>query len=201
MKRKFTVLKIIIGVFFVIVAATQKMDAGPTIIALVIAAALIAWGVVPLLKQKKAAVAEPTQAAQSEKYRFSVAGLFYREDALHSVAQRHKDFGLSDADFIALHEGGRAVFEYKLKRGSAVTLVPEPTNEHDPHAIKVCVDGVHVGYVPASETDAVRQCMAADWYVRGWLSGGASKRVENGAVIIKSSELVMYVEISPKMEV
>lgn len=201
MKKRFSVLKIVIGVFFVIVAATQKMDAGPTIIALVIAAALIAWGVVPLFRQKKAVVAAPTQAAQSEKCRFSVAGLYYREDALRSVAQRHKDFGLSDADFIARHEGGRAVFEYKLKRGSTVTLVPEPTNEHDPNAIKVCVDGVHVGYVPASETDEVRQRMVADWYVRGWLSGGASKRVENGAVVTKSSDLIMYVEISPKMEV
>lgn len=27
-------------------------------------------------------------------------------------------------------------------------LQPEPTNQHDPHAVKVLHDGFHVGYVP-----------------------------------------------------
>jgi hypothetical protein len=38
---------------------------------------------------------------------------------------------------------------YKLLVGSNLTLVPEPTNESDPNAIKVCShDGSLVGYIP-----------------------------------------------------
>ena len=41
------------------------------------------------------------------------------------------------------------------------TLVAEPTNKHDPNAIKIIAfDGRHLGYIPADETDAVRQFLS-----------------------------------------
>ena len=41
------------------------------------------------------------------------------------------------------------------------TLVAEPTNKHDPNAIKIITfDGRHLGYIPADETDAVRQFLS-----------------------------------------
>lgn len=41
------------------------------------------------------------------------------------------------------------------------TLVAEPTNKHDPNAIKIIAfDGRHLGYIPAEETDAVRQFLS-----------------------------------------
>jgi hypothetical protein len=37
-------------------------------------------------------------------------------------------------------------------------LMPEPKNPNDPKAIKIMTeDGVHVGYIPAYETDNVRE--------------------------------------------
>ena len=139
--------------------------------------------------------AEPPKKARPAKYRFFVAGLYYREDALLSVAQRHADFGLSDADFAEKHEGGRPVYEYRLKRGSEVSLVPEPTNEHDPNAIAVYINGKQVGYVPADETEEVRQYLAAPYSVRAWISGGASKCVQGGRVVTKASQMDVEVEI------
>lgn len=35
-----------------------------------------------------------------------------------------------------------------LKEGDTVELVKEPENLYDKHAVKVCVKGVHVGYIP-----------------------------------------------------
>ena len=35
-----------------------------------------------------------------------------------------------------------------LKEGDTVNLVREPENPHDNHAVKVCVKGIHVGYIP-----------------------------------------------------
>ena len=41
------------------------------------------------------------------------------------------------------------------------TLIAEPTNKHDPNAIKIIsFDGRHLGYIPADETDAVRQFLS-----------------------------------------
>ena len=41
------------------------------------------------------------------------------------------------------------------------TLIAEPNNKHDPNAIKiVSFDGRHLGYIPADETDAVRQFLS-----------------------------------------
>jgi HIRAN domain len=46
--------------------------------------------------------------------------------------------------------------------GKRLALVPEPDNEHDPHAIGVWDAGrrVHAGYVPA---DVARELDPADW--------------------------------------
>jgi len=142
-----------------------------------------------------------TKNAESrQKMQFAVAGLFHRMDAFYEIAQRHRDFGLSDADFIAKHDNGRGVYEYRIKRGADVSLVPEPTNPHDRNAIAVYVDGKQLGYVPAELTADVRRMMARDYAARAYVSGGARKRVADGRVITDSYDLTLNVEIGPPDE-
>ena len=46
-------------------------------------------------------------------------------------------------------------------------LVPEPKNEFDPNAIKVvAIDGHHIGYIPAEQTDFVRSLTANEFPYR-----------------------------------
>ena len=46
-------------------------------------------------------------------------------------------------------------------------LVPEPKNEFDPNAIKiVAIDGHHLGYIPAEQTDFVRSLTANEFPYR-----------------------------------
>ena len=40
-----------------------------------------------------------------------------------------------------------------------VSLVPEPDNEYDPNAIRVLLNGVHVGYVPKDKTAEVKSIL------------------------------------------
>jgi len=47
------------------------------------------------------------------------------------------------------------------------TLAPEPSNRHDPDAIKVMIDGVAVGYVPADLTEDFRDAVKAVAAKRG----------------------------------
>lgn len=44
-------------------------------------------------------------------------------------------------------------------------LVPEPTNPHDPNAIRIeLADGTHVGYIPANQTSEAAQLIKAQAY-------------------------------------
>ena len=45
------------------------------------------------------------------------------------------------------------------QREHPVELVEEPTNKHDPNAIKVVVDGKHIGYVPAKYCKKVKDIL------------------------------------------
>ena len=59
-----------------------------------------------------------------------------------------------------------------LQPGHAVMLVREPTNEHDPNAVAVWVDGRRVGYVPKKQNVALAQFIdqaGADTIVNGAL--------------------------------
>jgi len=69
-------------------------------------------------------------------YNYDVVGESFRRDGLLALVRSHKAF-----------ETGEIY-------GSA-TLELEPTNEFDPTAVKVVVEGVHVGYIPKFDSLAV----------------------------------------------
>jgi len=50
-----------------------------------------------------------------------------------------------------------------IAEGETVTLEPEPSNPHDPNAIKVIQDstGACIGYVPREATQAIREALEA----------------------------------------
>ena len=45
------------------------------------------------------------------------------------------------------------------QREHQLELVEEPTNKYDPNAIKVIVDGKHIGYVPAKKCKKVKNIL------------------------------------------
>ena len=50
----------------------------------------------------------------------------------------------------------------RLKKGDPLTLVPEPDNKYDRHAVKVMTDeGIFLGYVPAIFSPEVAGAIAA----------------------------------------
>ena len=48
-----------------------------------------------------------------------------------------------------------------VQHGDAVVLEPEPDNTFDPNAIKVLKKGIHVGYVPRTQTEALLEGVKA----------------------------------------
>lgn len=83
-------------------------------------------------------LSRPSAPGERVTYNAQVAGAHYRAEAVQAIAQRHGARGEAI---------GNVIFR--------VLLVPEPTNEHDPNAIRVldATTGAHLGYVPVRSQD------------------------------------------------
>ena len=71
-------------------------------------------------------------------YNYDVVGESFQRDHLMALVRSHNAFSVGEI------------------YGTA-TLEPEPTNEFDPTAVKVVVEGVQVGYIPKFDSPAVTQ--------------------------------------------
>ncbi|CAN2189258.1 hypothetical protein MCELANE86_00503 [Candidatus Nanopelagicaceae bacterium] len=71
-------------------------------------------------------------------YNYDVVGESFQRDHLMALVRSHNAFSVGEIYGIA-------------------TLEPEPTNEFDPTAVKVVVEGVQVGYIPKFDSPAVTQ--------------------------------------------
>ena len=113
-------------------------------------------------------------------YRFTVAGLFYRMDAVYAIAERNGAYWLADADLCCSDEAmpGRRIYEYRQELPDPV-LMREPDNPHDPNAIAVYIKAWHVGYVPADLTAEVGGIMRGKYTATARLSGGRWKAVDD----------------------
>lgn len=96
----------------------------------------------------KPSVVEPVAAPSTKKVSHSVAGTSYRQKELQAMGGINPDYALDKRGILKRWPGGATVYEYTFAPKQA-ELVPEPENPHDPKAIKVLVDGVHVGYIKA----------------------------------------------------
>lgn len=96
------------------------------------------------------------------------------------------------------------IYEYSFNP-SSVLLVPEPENEHDPNAIKVIIDNVHVGYIKKGSCSHIKKLISscAISSISAMIIGGRSKYVHctddagsNESYIIDKSETDFRVEIT-----
>jgi hypothetical protein len=71
-------------------------------------------------------------------YNYDVVGESFQRDHLMSLVRSHNAFSIGEIYGIAI-------------------LEPEPTNEFDPTAVKVLVEGIQVGYIPKYDSPAVTE--------------------------------------------
>ena len=94
------------------------------------------------------AKAPSTKAPGPKMVSHKVAGTSYRQEVLLAMGEKNPDYNLTKKELLKQWPEGVTVYEYDFHPQKA-ELVPEPDNPHDPKAIKVLVDGVHVGYIKA----------------------------------------------------
>ena len=71
-------------------------------------------------------------------YNYDVVGESFQRDHLMALVRSHNAFSIGEI------------------YGTAI-LEPEPTNEFDPTAVKVLVEGIQVGYIPKFDSPAVTE--------------------------------------------
>ena len=100
------------------------------------------------------AVKTPAQAQNVKKYK--VAGVTHYVDNILELAAENPDYDLSKREFIAEDRVQERVWKYFFAP-QKVELVPEYDNPQDPKAIKVIVDGQHVGYIKSGSCAHLRK--------------------------------------------
>lgn len=116
---------------------------------------------IPELVKEEPAAADPVVSVpdDSKKTTFLVAGIYYREDAvIGNLLFENPDFEMTKKEIIECCMEDMDIYKYEPFYGYA-ELVPEPDNPHDPNAIKVMVDGIHIGYVPAKRTKSIKKIL------------------------------------------
>lgn len=96
---------------------------------------------VQLTAQKK------EQKVKKETEGHKVAGTSFRQGEFEKLKKEtNPDYELNKREIIRAGLEDKFIYQYKFTP-EKVELIPEPTNEHDPNAIMVVVDGVHIGYI------------------------------------------------------
>ena len=135
----------------------------------------------PLLEAEEEPNPQPEAAKpegpEYEYYNFKVAGISFREkDIIDSLAVENDAYDMTKMELVDMYLIDEPIYKY-LVSASTVHLEDEPDNPHDPNAIKVVVDGVHIGYVPAKKSNKVRQILEKSPAIICNIYGGPSKTV------------------------
>ena len=145
---------------------------------------------------KSEPVIERSAAPEPEKdpykyYSFKVAGIsFYEKDMIDTLAIENDDYDMTKKEIVDAYMTDENIYKYVVQIDE-VELIPEPDNPHDPNAIKVVADGVHIGYVPAKSTKKIRQLLEKHPEIMCEVYGGPSKILfeeSDGSYTMKKSD-------------
>lgn len=134
-------------------------------------------------------------------YTFRVAGVTKdgRQSIIKKMVKDWKEFneddiydGLKNSE---IEDYGK-VYEVDIENWGKIDLIPEPDNEYDPNAIKVVHEEFGMlGYVPADETEKVKEIIKNDYKLNWKIVGGNYKYYDDYEDKLKIETLTYGIEI------
>lgn len=122
----------------------------------------------------------PEESVKRNTITARVCGTKYRyaKDLL-SLGTLNPDYLLDKRSMYQKYRGCHVAYEYIFPELHA-TLEFEPTNEYDSNAIKVIINGVHVGYIKRGSCSRIRNLINNDKIsdITAKISGGKGKSLE-----------------------
>lgn len=122
---------------------------------------------------------EPAKTPGAKTVYHKVSGTSRKQKELMAMGKKNPDYALTKRELVKKWPEGVTVYEYKFSPKKA-ELVPDPDNEHNPKAIKVFVDGVHVGYIKDGSCAHIHKLMRENRLqsVKPSIVGGKSKTLD-----------------------
>lgn len=98
-----------------------------------------------------------------------------------------------------IRENGDGYIEWEIPSSACSNLdaefIEEPDNEFDENAIKILIDGIHVGYVPKEQTKKVKSILNNITCTLVEVHGGKYKEVLNDSIYTKSKKISLAIYI------
>lgn len=91
-------------------------------------------------------VREQSENSNYKERTYRVAGISFQEDAVENVGSQNNDYHMTKQELIREGMTDERIWEYSFEP-CHTELVPDPANQYDHNAIKVIVDGEHIGYI------------------------------------------------------
>ena len=141
----------------------------------------IGWIVDIISTYRKYKASQPVPCSHSDYQTpdgetFRVAGVNYHIPDLLSLAIDNKLYQASNSEIIKRGLAENRIWKYSFKYKS-IDLVPEPENPHDPNALKVVIDGAHVGYIKAGSCAHLLKMMRTGVEVTSCRIGGGPFKI------------------------
>ena len=97
-----------------------------------------------------------------DTYSFKVAGTSYRQNQIQGICKDYvnPEYQYSKKELLEECLEDTRIYKYDCIMYN-VTLQPEPDNKYDPNAIKILVEGIHIGYVPKEKCASVKKILAS----------------------------------------
>ena len=158
-----------------------------------------------------AAEENPAQVPQAEPQkteRHKVAGTSFRLDEIQSLGSENTDYELSKKGLIDAGLIGERVYQIDYY-ATNIELIPEPENPHDPRAIRVVADGVHIGYIKSGSCAHIHKLLDEDKIesIKCKIEGGRYKIVledydEDGESVytLEKDEIPLHADLSIKIK-
>lgn len=106
-----------------------------------------------MLRRQQEAVT--SQREQTEQKVYVVAGTLRRQAEIQALGIETETYHYSKREIIDACLEDEELARYVFPPLDA-QLVPEPDNQYDPNAVKVIVNGVHMGYIKREDAEEVR---------------------------------------------
>ena len=110
---------------------------------------------------------------------YRVAGITHYMDNLMNLAVENEDYNMSKKEIVDSFMYGERIWKYGFTTLNT-KLVPEPDNAYDKNAIKVIVDGEHIGYIKSGSCAHIHKLLSNNAVVdiESTIGGGPYKYVE-----------------------
>lgn len=90
-----------------------------------------------------------------------VTGVSFREKEILSIIPENDAYDYSRKELIDLGYWNERIYKYEFNTNQ-VKLLPEPTNPHDPKAIKVMINDIHIGYIKSGSCSHIHNLLNED---------------------------------------